>query len=100
MRISPSPCVFDEFSPALQLAPPYSTWNVSARAKFPRHRSSSTCDLAHAVTRVQFLITLNVAGLLHSIDGAATGTAEVLSHSLLTLPHKGRHPLQRIGPHG
>jgi hypothetical protein len=99
MRISPSPYVFDEFSPASHLAPPYLTWNVSARAKFPRHQASSTCDLARTVTLVQPLITLNVAGLLHSIDGAATGTADVLSHSVLTLPHKGRL-LQRIESHG
>jgi hypothetical protein len=85
MRISPSPYVFDEVSPASQLAPPYLRWNVCARAKFPRQHASSTCDLAHAITLDQFPATPNVAGLLHSVDGAATGTAEVLSHSILTL---------------
>jgi hypothetical protein len=56
MRISPSPYVFDEVSPASQLAPPYLTWNVSARAKFPRQHASSTCDLAHPVTLDPFLV--------------------------------------------
>jgi hypothetical protein len=82
MRISPSPYVFDEVSPASQLAPPYLTWNVSARAKFPRQCASSICNAAHGITLDQLFVRPNVAGLLHILMALPREPPSSLSHSI------------------